>query len=198
MGAELERRHDGFTTGERMASRVRGHTLTAFFAALRELHGERTAFAMMAELPPRVRAATEREAEWLPLEFVVAWLEAAWEGPLARDHAALVRCVDRMMELGFGRVRRVLLAIATPQGVVRRASELWRGELSDGRMVSYSTSATSARFVLYEHPFLENQLTRDVSAEAIRYALALAGAKNARVVAGGALLEPLVLDISWG
>lgn len=197
MGAELEKSRSEVSTGERVASRVRGHTMLAFREAARELFGEQGLTRIGSRLPTSMLTRIDQRSEWVPAEFVVAWAEAAWDCLLAHDEVALARYIDRMIDLGFGRVRRLLLAIATPQGVVRRATELWRGELTDGRLVSYGTSPTSARMVLHDHPFLESALLRAIVAEAFRYSLALAGAKDAVAHHEGELGGPLVVSLSW-
>lgn len=195
---ELERnRRPEITTGERLTSRVRGHTLPALSEASRELFGDDGHRALLDRLPSPIHAKLQSPPEWVSLELVIAWIEAAWEGPLRQDHAQLARLVDRTLDLGFGRVRRLLLTIATPHGVVRRASELWRGEMSDGRLVTYGTSPTSARFVLHDHPFLEHPLLRTLTAESFRHAIVLAGAKDAVAEHAGEVGQPLVVNLSW-
>lgn len=198
MGVELERsERREITTGERLASRARGHTLSAYSQATRELYGEEWQRRLASQLPKHVQVKLDQPPEWIPVEYAIAWMDAVWEGPMRQDRTELVRFVDRVLDHGFGREKRLLLTIATPPGVVRRASELWRGEMSDGRVVSYGTSPTSARFVLYDHPFLEHPLWREITAETFRYAVALAGAKDAIEQHEGDLGQPLVVNVSW-
>lgn len=196
MGVELERsERREITTGERLASRVRGHTLSALRQATRELYGDEWHRELASQLP--VQAKLDQPPHWIPVEYAIAWMDGVWEGPMRQDRAQLAPFVDRVLDHGFGRVKRLLLTIATPQGVVRRASELWRDEMSDGRVVSYGTSPTSARFVLYDHPFLDHPLWREINAETCRYAVALAGAKDAVEQHEGDVGEPLVVNLSW-
>jgi hypothetical protein len=199
MGAELEKSQSavGLATGERIASRVQGHTLLALLEATRELYGESWVARLGSHLPSSMLTRLRERSDWIPVEYVMAWFEAAWDGPLVQDEAALRRFVDRIIDLSFGRVRRLLLSIVPPHGIVRRGPELWRGELSDGRFVSYATSPTSAHVAIYEHPLLDSAVMRLVTVEALRYSLSLSGAKDLVAHHEGGLGEPLVISMSW-
>ena len=167
--ASGERR--AFSTGARV------RTLHGFIAATREVLGESVLERVRSELSPRVIEALQRDPEdWVPLEHVIAWCE---ESLRDADAATIRAFVAVMMNHGFGRVRRVLLQIATPHGVLRRATELWRDDFSDGRLVAYATSPNTAVATLYEHRFLESELLRAVVAESFRYVLELSGAADA-------------------
>lgn len=196
MGA-VQQRRDEVSSGERLASRTRGHTLTSLVEATRELHGERAVTDMLAVLPSHVRRALDEKPDWVPVEFIVVWFEMMFERALGRDSNELARLVRRTLDLGFGRVRRVLLGIATPTWVIRKAPELWRGEHSDGRLVPFATGPTSVRVTLHDHPFLDSAVAREATVESLRYPLVLAGAKNAVARHEGAVGEPLIVAIDW-
>ena len=167
-------------------------TLRACLAATRDVLGEDALHAVS----PRGDSSHD-DRDWIPVDLVVSLCERLWDGPMAHNHATLRAWTDRMLDHGFGRVRRVFLSIATPASVVRRAGELWRGEFSDGRLVAYSTSETSARVSLHEHVFLETELMRDVVAESYRYALELAGGKGARETHAVRDNGVLVVELNW-
>lgn len=183
-------RHDA-VSGERIAiaSRTRARTVDAFAAATRELLGESAAREVMADLSPI-------DGEWAPTADVVEICERAWR--LMHGDVSLRNAwADRMIDHGFGRVRKLLLAVATPAGLLRRAGELWRDEFSDGRLIAYTTSPTSATASLHEHAFVETALMRDIISETFRYTLTLTGARDAREVHEIHANGTLVIRLSW-
>jgi hypothetical protein len=198
MGAPLGAASQSAVSGQRIAVAryARGRTMRALVQATRDLYGEEAVAQISVAMPEAARADLDEDA-WVPLEHIIRWCELAWDGPLRREPRALVTFVDRMMDHGFGRVRRLLLAVATPAGLVRRAGDLWREEFSNGRLVAYATSPNAAAITLHDHAFMETELMRAVIAESFRYALQLSGATDAReeheIHSNGALL----VKISW-
>lgn len=189
--------HDA-VSGERIAVArcARGRTLNAFARATVDLFGEPALASVIASLPEVARPEVD-DAAWIPIEHVVWFCEAAWRGPLAEDPSKLRAWTDRKMEHGFVAMRRLLLDITTPAGLLRRGGELWRDEFSDGRLVAYSTSPTSGVATLHDHVFIDTEVMRFMIAESFRYALQLSGAADAReqhtIHASGALL----VQINW-
>jgi len=200
MGAGAQRNEQGArddASGERsaFATGTRARTLQGFIAATREVLGEETLKRVCDDLSPRVLQALERDGEdWVPLQDVISWCEESLRHADAETVRAFVRV---MMDHGFGRVRRVLLQIATAHGVLRRASELWREEFTDGRLVAYATSPNTAIATLYEHRFLESGLLRSVVAESFRYTLELSGAADATEEHERDSDGPLIVRFSW-
>src|SRR5690606_6138914 len=91
---------------------------TAFRRAAVDLWGEaglqQIGDAMTEEARRRCIDSIVIEEEMLPERFVLEWYEHAWAGPARRDRDAYDRFLDRMMDHGFGRVRKFLLGMATP------------------------------------------------------------------------------------
>jgi hypothetical protein len=154
------------------------------------MFGEQVERALMAGI-------AEPEGDWVAIDSIVTVCERAWRGPLGHDRETLRTWSDRMMDHGFGLARKLLLAIATPSGLLRRAGELWRDEFSDGRLIAYNTSPTSAIASLHDHVFLDTELMRTIIAETFRYSLQLTGAKGAREVHEIAANGALVVRLSW-
>jgi hypothetical protein len=88
------------------------------------------------------------------------------------EHARLT--VDQ----GFGRVKRFLLSVSTPQTLAPRVAGLWREEYSTGRLVVSRLEDRSVELSLSDHPFIEIPLMRDVIAEVYRHVLSLTKAKT--------------------
>lgn len=180
-----------------LSDRVRARAVNGLREATREVYGAAEVDRVLASLTDEQRASLQFEREWVPVSLMEAWVAALLEGPGAHDRAAFRRCVDRGLDLGFGRVKKTLLAIATPHGIVRRASELWRGEFTEGRVVAFSTSPTSASLTLHDHCTLASPLMREVVAETFRRALELAGARDAVERHSGEPGSPLPILVSW-
>jgi len=119
--------------------------------------------------------------EWLPETYVLAWYEAAWEGPAARDNTAYFRFLDRMMDHGFGKVRKFMLSIAgTPHFVASKGSELWRHDHTHGTLTYREDGPHGGLFTLSDHPYIETPLSRASIAEIYRYAAALTRVKEVK------------------
>jgi len=184
-------------SGERLALAMggRARTLHGFVDATRHVLGEAAYARVSREVAPHVLDGLALDGEdWVPLEHIVAWCEAAI---VDVPQSKLRPFVDHMMDQGFGRVHRVLLAIATPHGVLRRAGEMWREEFTDGRLVAYATSPNTAIATLYDHRFLESPGLRAVVAESFRYTLALSGARDVIEEHGSEDGGPLLVRFSW-
>lgn len=196
-GVPLETaRHDA-VSGDRIAvvRCTRARTLHALARATRDMFGDPVERELLAAIPSEARALDDHE--WLSIDHLERFCELAWEGPLGGNLALLRTWTDRMIDHGFGRVRRLLLTIATPAGLVRRAGELWRDEHTDGRLIAYSTSPKSAIATLHEHDFIGNPLMRQLVAETFRYSLELAGARGAQEAHHAHANGTLVVNLTW-
>src|SRR5579871_4461221 len=115
---------------------AKGIVLHAMRLAVIDMWGQ----AGLADVAARVSSDTRvQTAEtgvsplaWVPERFLVEWHDAVWNGPAKRDDDALRRTVDRRIQFGFGRVRKALLGLVGPVGVIRRAGELWRHDHTHG------------------------------------------------------------------
>ena len=82
--------------------------------------------AVAALLPPEVRERTASMRplpDWIPLDDLIAWHVAVWNGPANHDEAVFTEHIRKTVDQGFGRVKRVLLSMATStrRAVSRRA-----------------------------------------------------------------------------
>jgi len=119
-------------------------------------------------------------SEMLPERFVLEWYNVAWEGPAQRDREVYNAFLDRMMDHGFGAVRKLLLRLATPGLVIQKCGELWRHDHTHGELTYQLTGPCSAAVVLSDHPYVKTALARSSIAEVYRYALSLSSANDAR------------------
>jgi hypothetical protein len=166
--------------------RTKGIVLHAMRLAVRDLWGEPGLAEIATLVSSDNRAATiDRPAsplEWYPERFLCEWHEAAWRGPAQMDDAELCRVIDRRVDLGFGRVRKALLGLVGPEGVMRRAGELWRHDHTHGTLaVTADATARTATGTLTDHLYFEIPIARRAAAETFRYIVQLSrGVKNAR------------------
>jgi hypothetical protein len=172
-----------------------------FRAAALELWGAPGLAELGGRLPEDVREATVTplsiHAEMLPEEHVLAWYQAAWEGPAARDRNAYHRFLQGMMNHGFSKVRRTLLQFASAQHITRKASELWRHDHNTGELRYVCGEERSAVVCLSDHVYLGTPLARSSVVEILRYAASLG--QNRDVRASYALESPSLLRVvlSW-
>jgi hypothetical protein len=179
---------------------ARGTILIAFREAVHELYGNEGLERVSAALPKAVRAATIEEmlvgVQWLPEEHVVAWFEALWAGPCDGRADAFALVLQRMLDRGFGRVRKAFLRLASPEAILAKAPSLWRYDHTHGRLgVEVGTGV--ARVRLENHTYTESPLSRLAISEIYRYCAALT---RVRQVTESHFREPsgaLVVTLRW-
>jgi hypothetical protein len=171
-------------------------------AGVRDLWGEDGLRDLEARLPDATREATRgpefAPLRWYPTRYLVEWHAAMMDGPAGNDEAAFRRGVARSIDFGFGRVRRVLLSIATPMLLAERAAVLWRHENTHG-VLAVDTSGRAegkGRVTLTGHPFVRTPLSRKAFAEVLRHILSLSRAQNVRE-SHAATGEALVVALTW-
>jgi hypothetical protein len=183
-------------------SLTKGTILHSLAAAVRDLWGDDGARALAAELPEETAAATTGAElvpiRWYPTRYLLDWNAAMMEGPARRDEEAFRRCVDRSMDLGFGRVRRAFLALATPTLLGKRAAQLWRHEHTHGSLaiVTEGLAPNTARVTLADHPFVTTAYSRVAIAEVMRHLLSLSRAHDVRET-HAAHGDALVITLRW-
>jgi hypothetical protein len=123
--------------------------------------------------------------EWIPEAYVMAWYEAAW-AVSQRNDAEYYRFLDRMMDFGFGRVRKWLLNFASPEVIATKASELWRHDHTSGELLTEFREGDIA-LRLRHHVYTTTPLARRSIAEIYRYVISLS---QKRSVTATHSLEP--------
>jgi hypothetical protein len=163
------------------------------------IFGQDAVAEVAARLPSAVRKTTlERPIPaWVPETHMIAFCGVVDEVLARGDQKRLEAWVARAIDDGFGVARRVLLTIATPPVIVRRASELWRDEFGAGRLVAYGTQPNEAMITLHDHPFTETPRMRVVVAEALRRTLELAGAEDAAAAYDPESARTLAVSLCW-
>lgn len=181
----------------------RGIGLHGFRAAVVELWGDDGLRAVAARLPDDARAETVDAnvlpVAWYPVRHTLAWDEAVWDGPAARDDAAFVAFLDKAIELGFGRMRRFFIRLQSPEQILARAPEMWRYQHSHGTLTATAT-AQGATVVLRDHPFARHPLARRATAEVYRFIASLTQARGkgeVRQTHGSEGPDSLVVRLTW-
>ncbi|AKV03562.1 hypothetical protein AKJ09_10225 [Labilithrix luteola] len=154
----------------------------AFRRAAIQVWGEAGLQEIGKLLPEDARGATIDDVvivgEWLPERYVMSWYEAAMGGPAKGDRAAFCTFIDRMMDAGFGTVRKLLLQLASPEVVVGQAPDLWRHDHTHGHLTTKMLDPQTVLFVLKDHVYTTSLVGRLAVTEIYRYALQLTRVKN--------------------
>jgi uncharacterized protein (TIGR02265 family) len=180
---------------------VRGTVLVGMTAATRQLWG-RDALDLLKgrlELPPE-RALFDEIATplaWYPEQLAVRLARIVWDDLAARDEAAFTGFAERTIDHGWGRVHSVLVRLATPRILARRAPELWRRDHSHGAVEVAVLDATSLRLRLSDHPYVHDPVMRRFQAESFRYILSLTRVPELTVVEGTDPRGSLVMTAAW-
>jgi hypothetical protein len=149
-------------------------------AAAVDMYGDGGLREIAERLPPDAQKLVESpiiDEQWLPERLVIAWQEAVFGGPSRASDVEFRRYIDKVVDAGFGRVRRLLVNLVTPATLCTRAAELWHDEHTHGDI----TAEPSGRVVLIklrEHPYVTNPISRLVMAESLRHAASLTRAKH--------------------
>ena len=150
-------------------------------AAAVELWGDDGLRDIATRLPDEIRQALVDSAiiadRWLPERYVIAWQEAVWLGPSREDETSFRRYIDRVVDAGFGRVRRLLVNLVTPATLCTRAAELWGDEHTHGE-ISAKPDGNLVVIRLRAHPYVGRATSRLVMAESLRHAASLTRAKH--------------------
>lgn len=202
MGAEATRDDvaaNEDASGERLATsvrRARAHVFHGYASAARKVLGDVVHERVLRELPPEVADSFAHPGDdWIPIDHIAMYCEAAFAG---RDDECVREASRLAVDHGLPRARRLMLSVATPHGMVRRSSDMFRENFSDGRMVAYATSPCSAVITIYEHRFNESALLRTLAAESMRYMLEVSGAADATEHHDADGSTPLVVRFTWG
>jgi len=164
---------------------VHRKSLIGFRSACEKMWGESGYQRVCDDLPPDVRERTaglRPLADWVPVNDLVAWHFAVHNGIARRDEKLFTEHVHTTVDQGFGRVKRVLLGMATPHTLAPRVVALWADEYSTGMLQASELEDRSVRLSLRDHPYVEIPLMRSVIAEVYRYVLSLTRVKNVTAV----------------
>ncbi len=181
----------------------RGIGLHGFRAAALALWGEEGLRTVAARLPDDARAATVDSivlpVSWYAVRHTIAWEEAVWEGPAARDDATFHSFLDKGIELGFGRMRRFFIRLQSPEQIIHRAPEMWRYQHTHGTLTAVA-KGNGATILLRDHPFTRHPLARRATAEVYRFIASLTQARGkgeVRQTHGSEGPDSLVVRLTW-
>ncbi|HEX4475198.1 MAG TPA: hypothetical protein VH142_08985 [Polyangiaceae bacterium] len=166
-------------------SLVHKKSLIGFRSACERMWGATGYQALCEGLPPDVRdrtAGMRPLPDWIPLDDLIAWHITVWNGPAKRDETLMTKHIQLTVDQGFGRVKRILLGMATPQSLAPRVVALWRDEYSTGRLEATTVERQSVQLALRKHPYVEHALMRFVIAEVFRYVLSLTNVDDVTAV----------------
>lgn len=159
---------------------VRLYQLRAAVAAAQDCFGKEAARAVeesMSAAFSEALAPVETGMSWTPVQHMIDWSLAVWEGPAGRERPLMVDYTRRQVALGFGRLRRALIAVASPRLLLTRAPELWDKDNRGGK-VSVQLGEHEGVWTLVDHPYCEVPHARAAMAEVLRYCVELTRARD--------------------
>jgi hypothetical protein len=134
--------------------------------------------------------------DWIPEALFIEVYEALFRERLESDEARLASFVGDAIGMGWGRVKRALVAMATPEILWRRAGSLWREEHTTGTLRA-TLAERQATITLEDHAYADSNVTRRVHAESMRYIISLSRVKNAKATHGLDGRRNLVVRVTW-
>jgi hypothetical protein len=138
---------------------------------------ERFAAALPEDTRELLRAQMPPET-WVAVRHSIVLADVAWETLCTRDRTAFHTMIDRVIDFGFGRRQRLLLSLANPPMLLRRAADLWREDHTEGTLGYVPLAVDAARITLRDHPYAESPVQRDAFAEGLRHAMSLSHVRS--------------------
>jgi hypothetical protein len=164
--------------------KARRTIFAGFKVAATEMWGANGLTDIGSRLSPPVRRATVEaitvETDFLPESYVLEWYQAVWEGPAGRSRDLYNQFLQRMMDHGFGRIRKFFLQMASAPMIIQKAAELWRHDHNTGDMRFERVDGNTAVVTLAEHAYLTTPIARASVVEIMRYAAASGRNSNVR------------------
>jgi hypothetical protein len=116
---------------------------------------------------------------WVPERHLVSLAEAVFGGPAEGSPEIYREFIGRVIALGFGRVRRMLVQFAAPATVLKRAPELWRHDHTHGELMVEIEDKKAVAIVSHD-VLTSTPISRTTAAEMFRSIIALTRARNVR------------------
>lgn len=182
-----------------MQGLVRRRSLIGFRTACEQMWGSAGIEAIGRELSPDVRERTAGLLplpEWIPLEDLIAWHFAVWNGLAKRDEPTMMRHARLTVDQGFGRVKRFVISVLTPELLAGRVVALWRDEYSTGQLEALAIEPHHVELALTQHAYVEIPLMRNVISEVYRYVLSMTRVQNISVT-HAVRDAALIVNLRW-
>ncbi len=117
--------------------------------------------------------------EWIPARFVIEWCLRVFEGPCKRDRNKMAEYVDRVYDLSYGVIRKVVVKFADPASIVPRLPGFWKQDHSAGELTAeLDPSGKGCTLRITGTPYTELVHSRAGMAEVYRYGFAQSRAKE--------------------
>ena len=174
--------------------------MTGAVGAVKELWGEDGMRELRQRLQPDARKALCEEiilpVAWYPERHFEGCCEAVWSG-LARQEAGVFEAFIRQsVDHMWGRVHRVLLSLATPHLLARRAPGLWRHDHTHGEAV-VELRERDGTIRVRDYPYGPSSIMRRGQSESFRYILSHARVHDVRATQHADESGDLVVLLEW-
>jgi hypothetical protein len=148
-----------------------------------------------SHMPERERGEIFAEIlpPWVAERALIALGFGIWNGPAKRSKPEYFKFLHKQTDLSFGRVRKVLLGVASAEKIISMADELWKADHTHGSWETH-VAPNRARMRLTGHPFADTPHGRTSLAEQIRYIVQLTRVRE--VTASHGLVAPGAMEIT--
>lgn len=168
--------------------------------AVLEMFGKEGRDQVLAALDDELRNAylddSATRQDWFPTRYLIGWTFAIYEGPAKLDREVMTRFVRLQWDYTFGAVRKMLLHLAPPEAILKRAPALWKQDHTAGTL-EVTIGEKSASITISDTPFGETPQARLSMAEIYRYSLEQTRATNVRAHPMAAGNRGLTIRLNW-
>ncbi len=176
-----------------------GTSFLSVAVATKHLWGDTALSAVAERLKPEARKVLLQEpvlaVSWYPTWMLTSWCVAVWDGLARQRESAFAQFVDRTLDMGWSRMRRMFVGMLTPGLLATRAAKEWRSEHTHGN-VEVVLGEKGATATFRDTPLLEEPVMRFGLAESFRHLASLSRVHNVRE-AHRYELGRLVVDLVW-
>jgi len=142
--------------------------------AVSELWGQAGLHEVRERVAPEVRAVLCDEivlpVAWYPERHFEGYCDAVWKGLARQDARTFETFIRKSVDQMWGRIHRVLLSLATPHRLARRAPDLWRHDHTHGEL-SVDLREQDGTIRVRNYPYSSTSIMRRGQTESLRYIL---------------------------
>ena len=179
---------------------ARGTLVAGALAAIAELWGAQG----VAEVRHRLGAAARRAildeivlpVGWYPEEHFESLCEAVWSSLARHDVPVFETFIRRSIDHVWGRVHRMLMSLATPHLLARRAPALWRHDHTHGEL-AVELRERDGTVRVRGYPYAPSSIMPRGQAESLRYILSHARVRDVRASHLVDVRGEFVVTLGW-
>jgi hypothetical protein len=161
--------------------RARGSVALGMKSAAIELWGKDALTSIAESMSSESRLAMFDELllpiSWVPESSVIEFWRVAWDGPLAESTTATQKYVEKAVQHGWGRFRKVFVSLMTPTLLANRAQQLWRHDHTHGELTA-TMSGNTGLVRLADHAYVDSPVACRFMAASFHVIVAMSNARD--------------------